>query len=139
MGRFFAKVLFALAGAGLALSSGIHITALLGRPNPFGIAVFGLHAALFCVFGLAVALSRWSLQTRSRGEFRRRALLGCPRWMRFTMNGLIVYGIICLFRTMNSPADLLGFSALWMALYSNAMALMLAYMNTAGRSVGDAG
>jgi len=126
----------ALAGIGLALSLVVHTAALAGA-TPFGTSAFALHAGVFVVWLPTVMVIQRYTRDFPRRDFWKIALRGCPPWMKRLTYGFFAYAFAGFayyvltsalhpVRHSGPPdaATVRGFSGLWMAFYSTAMALL---------------
>jgi len=123
-----------LAAVGLALSVLVHVSALLGWPDPFESYVWGLHAGVFVVWPPAILVTQRYTRDFKQAEFWKAALRGCPRWMRTMMYACLGYAIVnfgwFMFSDFSGGApratdnDVRAFSGHWMAFYSAALAVM---------------
>jgi hypothetical protein len=144
MKRNLLPILMVYAAIGLALSLYVHVASFFGEP-PGGMRLFfALHVAIFPLWFAVLALSD-GLITMSGGRMRprswdvwRRALSGCPAWMRYMTYGFFGYAIVNFVHFMLTmpmthgaghgslppgPGVWRGFSGHWMAFYSAGLAL----------------
>jgi hypothetical protein len=129
--RFFAG----LSLIGLILSLYVHISALMG--NKVTPMFWGLHVGIFVVWFPAVLVAHKRVGSTHRKDLWKAALKGAPDWMRYMTYVLVFYAAFgsLLFMAItpdkgagaSAPAnEWRGFSAMWMAFYFTAFAILYA-------------
>jgi len=118
-----------LAVAGLAASVVVHVSSLLGVPQPFGPAAWGLHVGIFVVWFPAVVVAQRLSKGAKQSDFWKATLRGCPLWVRRTSYVLFAYVFINFFAGIASGPDsdiktFRLFSGHWMLFYFLAAATL---------------
>ena len=118
-----------LALAGLVASVIVHGCSLLGLPQPFGEAAWGLHVGIFVVWFPAVLVAQKLTRGAKQADFWKAALRGCPAWMRTTLYVLFAYVFVNFFVGIAlGPDSEAGqfrlFSGHWMVFYFAAFAML---------------
>lgn len=90
---FFAVV----AGAGLVLCGVGQFVTCLGSQRPPDDLLTALACGLTIVSVAALVISRPLTKDFRSEEFWKAALRGCPHWMKFSLYGLIGYGVLSFF------------------------------------------
>jgi len=133
--RPFLWLFVCLSLLGLVLSLYVHINALTGKQMP---SIFwGLHVGIFVVWFPAVFVGHKRVGNTHRKDVWKVVLKGAPDWMRYMTYTLAFYAAFgsLLFMAIapekghgaNAPADVWrGFSAMWMAFYFTAFAILYA-------------
>ncbi len=126
-----------LAILGLLLSLIVHLSALVGLPQPLGDVTWFLHIGIFIVFLPACIAANISTKDFKQKDAQAAALRGCPRWIQRLNYGLGVYALInfVTFLAMfflweqvdeatASALNFRGFSGHWMIFYCGSAAMM---------------
>jgi hypothetical protein len=118
-----------IAVAGLIASVIAHVSSLLGVPQPFGPAVWLLHAGIFVVWLPAVVVAMRLARGAKQADFWKATLRGCPSWMRRGFYVLFAYAFINFFvgiaLGLESGSDNLRlFSGHWTLFYYAGMAML---------------
>ena len=126
-----------LALIGLVLSFVAHLAALLGLPQPLGVATFGLHAGIFVVWIPAIIVGQRLVNGCQPDDYWKATLRGCRPWMRWLAWGIFAYAILNFLTFLpfapgkgqrNGPQPpaivIRGFSGHWMAFYAMAAAVL---------------
>jgi len=129
--RPFLWLFAALSGLGLVISIWVHVGALAGRSFPSFLWV--LHVGIFVVWFPAVIIAQRIVGNANRKDFWKVVLKGSPDWMRYMVYALLAYPTIFWIASFLRPhhgsgagrgSDWVGFSAIWMAFYSAALAIL---------------
>jgi hypothetical protein len=118
-----------IAAAGLAASVIVHVSSLLGLPQPFGHAAWALHVGIFVVWIPAVIVAQKLSKGAKQADFWKAVLRGCPPWMRRLLYGLVAYTFINFFVGIALGPDTEAenfriFSGHWMFFYFAGMAML---------------
>jgi hypothetical protein len=118
-----------LSVIGLLLSILIHLSALLGAPNPLGKLVWGLHIGIFMVFVPAVVAAQRMSRGVEQSEAWKVILRGCPTWMKVMMWGFFGYTFVnflfvFVIQSGGEGSSLRAFSGHWMLFYFAAFAML---------------
>lgn len=135
-----------LSALGLVLSVLSHVAAILGKEGPLGDRAFFLHIGIFVVWLPAMLVSNRLSSDFKRKDMWKATLRGCPRWMRYTLNGLFIYVVVNFLLFMlsapqnrgfgkMSPETLRGFSGHWMLFYAAAIAIYYSGIHLNDRDV----
>src|SRR5262249_25867443 len=124
---------FIVAGAlGLIASIVVHLSTVIGVPNPLGRAAWALHAGVFVVWFPAVLVGIRLSRDFKNKDLWRAALRGCPPWLTYAAGAFFVYALInfALFMLTSvhgkptESQELRGFSGHWMAFYAVGIAML---------------
>ncbi|WP_165069154.1 hypothetical protein [Paludisphaera rhizosphaerae] len=87
------RLFMALAAVGLALSLLVHLSAILGVPQPLGPSAWMLHLGVFVVWipTMVVGFRLIREVGFDRKDYWKIALRGAPRWLRWAAHGVFVY------------------------------------------------
>ena len=126
---YMSRPLIWVAAAGLAASVVVHVSCLLGLPQPFGNAAWALHVGVFVVWIPAVIVARRLSSGARPADFWKAALRGCPAWMRVALYVLGAYAFINFFAGIALKPDTETdnfriFSGHWMLFYFAAMVIL---------------
>ncbi len=118
-----------LAILGLAASVIVHVSSLLGLPQPFGPAAWGLHGGIFVVWLPTVLFAQRLSRGAKQADFWRATFRGCPPWVRRAAYGLFAYTFVNFFVGIalgpDSESDQFRiFSGHWMLFYFVAAATL---------------
>ena len=118
-----------IAVVGLIASVIVHISSILGLPQPFGSAAWGLHVGIFLVWLPAIIVAQRLAKGAKQSDFWKAVLRGCPPWMRRGFYVLFAYAFINFFLNIalgpDSESDNLRlFSGHWMLFYYAGMAML---------------
>lgn len=129
--------LIVVSAVGLVLSIWVHLGTLAGRTVVPESVLFMLSMGIFLVFIPAMMVSKDRLGDTQRKDFWKLALRGAPDWMRYMVYGFSVYMMVnfaILYflsshgsgTSSGSPSASVwrGFSGMWMAFYSAALAIL---------------
>ena len=124
-----------VAGVGFLLSLAVHFASV------FGVALFPrepwfLHVGIFVVWPAAILCSNALAKDFPRDQLWRAALRGCPKPMRYGMQGLVAYTVlnfahflVTTERDSRSSAVMIrGFSGHWLVFYYAAFAILFSYL-----------
>jgi hypothetical protein len=137
--RPFSWVFVWLSAIGLLVSLWVHIGAIKGRTVPS--AFWVLHVGIFVVWFPAVLVAQRLVGNANRKDLWKVVLKGAPDWMRYMVYVFSAYEFVNFMismgqsssggrHTTTSAADWRGFSGLWMAFYSAALAILYSAAKT---------
>lgn len=124
-----ARIFMWIAAAGLIASAIVHVSSLLGLPQPFGPAAWGLHIGIFVVWLPAILVAQKLTQGVKEKDYWKVVLRGCPSWMRRSFYLLFAYTAINFFAGIAGGPETDAnkyriFSGHWMLFYFVAMAIL---------------
>lgn len=118
-----------IAAAGFVASVMVHVSSLLGLPQPLGRLAWGLHIGIFVVWLPAVLVAQRLSKGAKQADFWKAVLRGCPRWMKRFLYVLVPYIFINFFVGIALGPDTESdnfriFSGHWMFFYFAGMAML---------------
>ena len=131
-----------LAAIGFLASLGFHFLALAGVPIPGAKTVWLLHFGIFVVWLPTIVVLRNNFHVPGSRDSWRRALAGCPPWMRVVVYIAFGYAFInfalFFFGTLGQPKPtsdvppnvVRGFSGHWMFFYAAAFAALFSAVHS---------
>jgi len=127
------KVCVALSVLGLVTSLSVHVGALMGRRVAPEALFAILHIGIFVVWIPTLVVAKTRVGFLRGQDFWKLVLKDSPQWMRFMAFSFFAYAIVNFAFVFNAPTDSgqdtpisfwRGFSGLWMAGYSVALAVL---------------
>jgi hypothetical protein len=141
LARNFLWVFVILAAGGFAVSVWFHLSALAGRWSPPEEILAILNPGIFVVCIPAILVVSWKVDSSRQKEYLKIGLKGAPDWMRYLVDGFLVYAVLYLpfswFQALNhsgsgaSSWGARGASANSMAFYFTAFAILYTAVITA--------
>lgn len=136
--RSFIWVFVWLSAIGFLVALWVHLAALMGRDVPSAFWIF--HVGIFVVWFPSVLVAQRLVGNTRRKDFWRVVLKGAPGWMRYMVYAIFGYSflvsLISMGQVPNNGAAAQpgstwrGFSAIWMAFYSAAFAILFSAAKT---------